>query len=88
MKKIFCLLILNRLFLNNVKVEPFVYFRKNSLLTTHQKWGDNVLKAFPSVQWALVKLTSMLSSVSRPKLLARGQNIFDRAVHQQVALSP
>ena len=87
MKKIFC--ILNRLFLNNVKVEPFVYFRKkNSLLTTHQKWGDNVLKAFPSVQWALVKLTSMLSSVSRPKLLARGQNIFDRAVHQQVALSP
>ena len=88
MKKIFCLLILNRLFLNNVKVEPFVYCRKNSLLTTQQKWGDNVLKAFPSVQWAPVKLTSMLSSVSRPKLLARGQNIFDREVHQQVALSP
>ena len=44
------------IFLNNVKVESFVgKVQKNTLCKqTHQKWGDNVLKACPSLQWSLV----------------------------------
>ena len=44
------------IFLNNVKVESFVgKVQKNTLCKqTHQKWGDNVLKACPSIQWPLV----------------------------------
>ena len=41
------------LFLNNVKVKSFVSCRLKTLCRqTHQKWGDNVLKVCPSIQWS------------------------------------
>ena len=53
MNKIFCLLILNRLFLNNVKVESFALFTKNTLCgQMHQKCGDSELRVCPSIKWS------------------------------------
>ena len=51
-------LILNRLFLNNVKVKSFAKFRKNnSLLTNASEMGDNELKACLTTQWSLANVT-------------------------------
>ena len=60
LKKIFCLLMLNRLFLNNVNVESFVKCRKMFYVIKCIKMGggDNVLKACPRMQWSLPRLSS------------------------------
>ena len=56
---LFCLLILNRLFLNNVTDESTCKMQKKYYIlsnTSEMGGGDNVLKACPSNQWSLVAL--------------------------------
>ena len=58
MKNIFCLLLLGYFSIMS-KFNHLYSAEKTLSYQMHNKWGDNVLKACPSMQWALNERTDV-----------------------------